>query len=353
MTRFLDRLDEEARSLLLAVARPVSYMKAAQLVRHGDASRGAYILKSGAAEASVTLPGGETLAVATFAAGDLFGEMSLVERGTCTATVRATQGVDGWFIERDDFRALVTQRIPAALRVQHALTLVLSDKLRALNAKVLDVPAPEDQAAPAKAPDNPLAAAQRSRKPPFDVRPFLPLLPVFEGFDATDIDEITAVSSYLELPRGHGVFTTGQASEACFIVLRGAVEVRARQGGRVRRIAVLGPGQLLGYMSALERGTHGSDARVREHALLLEIPRAAFESLYFGASAAATKLHRAIQKSLLLSLGQTNRHLTRLISLAKLRKALEDVTALERAYFGQIYEPVSDAVIARLLGSSL
>jgi len=35
---FLDRLDKEARELLLAVARPVSHAKGERLVRHGDPS---------------------------------------------------------------------------------------------------------------------------------------------------------------------------------------------------------------------------------------------------------------------------------------------------------------------------
>ena len=332
---FVNRLDEEARNLLLAVARPVSYVKGAQLVRYGEPSRGAYLVNSGAAEATVTLPGGETLRVAALAGGDVFGETSLIERGTCTATVKATRGLDGWFIERDDFRSLVAQRVPAALRVQHALTLGLSDKLRALNARLLEVHAPEDREASRATPDC-VAGVQRMKKPPFDVRAFLPLLPVFEGFDAAEIEEITAVSAYLDLRRGHGVFAFGQASDACFIVVRGAVEIRGRHGARERRLAVLGPGQLLGYMSALERGTHGSDAVVREQALLLEIPRAAFEAIYFGASPASTKLHRAIQRSLLASLGQTNRHLSRLISLARLRGSNKEGEDLEKALGGQI-----------------
>ena len=89
MATFLERLDDEARNLLLAVARPVSYEKGARLVRHGDPSRGAYVVREGAAEATVTLPGGETLTVARLEAGGVFGEMALVERGTCTATVRS------------------------------------------------------------------------------------------------------------------------------------------------------------------------------------------------------------------------------------------------------------------------
>ena len=332
---FLDRLDSEARDLLLAVARPISHARGERLVRHGDPSRGAYVLREGAAEATVTLPGGEKLTVAKLEAGGVFGEMALIERGTCTATVNATEKLEGWFIERDDFRSLVAQRVPAALRVQHALTLTLSDKLRALNAKVLEVASFEDQPRSGSDPD-PLAKVKRLKQASFDFKPFLPPLPIFEGFTANEIAEIVYAAKILELPRGHGVFTAGQPSTACFIVVRGAVEIRAQHAKRERRMAVLGPGQLLGYMSALEKSMHGSDAVVRESALLLEIPREAFEKLYFGNSPASTKLHRVIQKSLLSSLGQTNRHLTRLISQARLRGADKEGNELEKAYSGQI-----------------
>jgi CRP-like cAMP-binding protein len=298
---FLERLDGEARDLLLAVARPMSHAKGQRLVRHGDPSHGAYIVREGVAEAIVTLPGGEKLTVAHLAAGSVFGEMALIERGTCTATVSATEKLEGWFIERDDFRALVAQRIPAALRVQHAVILSLSDKLRALNAKVLEIPAAEDK--PRNSGQSTISirssAAKRSKKASFDFKPFLPHLPIFEGFTPGEITEVLDAANLLELPRGHAVFHIGQPSQACFIVVRGAVEIRAKHSKRERRMAVLGPGQLLGYMSALEKSMHGSDAVVRESALLLEIPREAFEKLYFGNSSASTKLHRVIQKSLL------------------------------------------------------
>lgn len=336
--QFLERLDEEARNLLLAVARPVSYAKGARLVRHGESARGAYVLARGHAEAVVLLPGGESLAVAQLGPGSVFGETSLLERGTCTATVSATDDIEGWFIERDDFRSLVAQRVPAAMRVQHAVTLVLSAKLRALNLKVLEVPAPEDKPGDLRSnlPSDPLATVERLKQASFDYKAFLPLLPAFERFDPAEIDEVLAASSLLELPRGHGVFTAGQPSQACFIVLRGAVEIRARHGGRERRMAVLGPGQLLGHMSALEHGVHGSDAVAREPALLLEIPGAAFDALYRGTRSVSTKLQRVIQRSLLASLAQTNRHLTRLISLARLRGADKEGDALQSALGGQI-----------------
>ncbi len=335
--QFLQRLDDEARELLLAVARPVAYAKGARLVRHGEPARGAYVLRTGTAEAVVTLPGGDKLTVATLQAGSMFGEASLLERSTCTATVNAGDRVEAWFIERDDFRALVAQRAPAALRVQHAVTLLLSEKLRALNARVLEVPAPEDKVSARTVNGlDPLAGVKRVKQASFDFRPFLPLLALFEGFDEAEIAEVLELASLLELLRGQGVFAAGQPSTACFAVIRGAVEIRARHESRERRMAVLGPGQLLGYMSALEHGVHGSDALVRERALLLEIPRAAFDRLYHGTSPVSTKLHRVIQRSLLASLAQTNRHLTRLISLARLRGADREGDALQTALSAQV-----------------
>src|SRR5512147_2997493 len=80
-------LDRATAGRLLAVARAVSFMKGAALVRQGEATRGAFLIRSGSAEARVALPGGGALTVARFGEGDLFGEMALIERGVCSATV--------------------------------------------------------------------------------------------------------------------------------------------------------------------------------------------------------------------------------------------------------------------------
>jgi len=40
------------------------------------------------------------LTVAELDAGDMFGEMALIERGACSASVRAKSDVSAWFIER-------------------------------------------------------------------------------------------------------------------------------------------------------------------------------------------------------------------------------------------------------------
>lgn len=334
---FLDGLDEEARALLLSVSRPVSFVPGATLVRHGETARGAYVLREGSAEAVVTLPGGESLTVATLGAGSVFGEMALIELGTCTATVRATAPVDGWFVAHEDFRALVSQCQPAALRLQHAITLILAAKVGALNAQLLACAAPEDRAARSfDAGTDPLANVARTNRPSFDAAAFLPRLPLFERFAADEIEELVAHAAYLELPRGHGVFTAGADAAAAFIVVRGAVEVVAAREQAERRVAILGPGQLLGYLSVLREASHSSHAFAREGAVLLEFPEAVFREVYFGPGRASARLRHAVQASLLAAMGRTNRALTRLISQARLDASRRTEAALEAAYHSQL-----------------
>ena len=333
---FLDGLDAEARELLLSVATPVSFMAGSTLVRHGEAARGAYVLREGSVEAVVTLPGGESLTVARLGPGAVFGEMALIDLGTCTATVRASSAVDGWFVANEEFRALVSQRHPAAIRLQHAVTLILAEKLAALNAQLLACAAPEDRAArDAVGGVDPLAKVARSRHAPFDAASFLPRLPFFERFGAQEIDEVACRASYVEAPRGHGIFAAGTPAASAFIVVRGAAEVAAIRGSCERRVAILGPGQMVGYLSVLRECPHTSFAFARESALLLDFPAASFRELYFGETRACALLRHAVQRSLLASMGRTNRALTRLLSQAKLDSP-PSAAPLEAALHGQI-----------------
>ena len=333
---FLEGLDAEAREELLSVARPVSFAAGATLVRHGETARGAYVLSHGECEAVVTLPGGESLTVARLGAGSIFGEMALIELGTCTATVRATSEVEGWFVSHEDFRALVSQSLPSAIRLQHAITAMLAGRVGALNAQILARRAQEDRPARPIAGTRPLAGVARSSRASFDTTGFLERLPVFARFHGDEIAEVVARAAYLELPRGHGIFHAGEPSQAAYVVVRGAVEILGLHGKLERRVAVLGPGQLVGFLAVLREAPHSTHAFTREAATLLEFPAATFRELYFGTSRASARLRGAVQASLLAAMARTNRALTRLISQAKLDEAHQAEVKLEAAYHGQL-----------------
>ena len=317
---------------LLPLSRPLDFKRGERLVRQGETSRGAFLIRSGRAAAEVALPGGGMLTVAEFGKDDVFGEMALVERGVCSATVSALTDVEAAFVEREDFRALVASRDASALEVQRALTSVLAGKLRALNAKVRSFPSAEDR----EPRDEPVVEMSKARQPSFDWRAFLPLLRFFEGFDHHEIDEVVAIARPIELARGAWIFAAGEAATACFLVVRGAIEVLSRNGRFERRVAIAGPGELVGYLAALDNAKHAASARVRERTTLLELPAERFGSLYGGGSRTSIRLQHAIHASLLRALTRTNHLLTRLISHARLTDAARQAAELESALHGQI-----------------
>ncbi len=336
--QFADLLDAGGLEALRRFAKAVSFAPGAALMRQGQSSQGAFFIEAGEVEAHVALPGGGKLAVARLGPGSVLGEMALLEQGIVSATVIAQTEIRARFMERDDFRALIAQRDAAIVKLQDAVTLILAQKLRALNAKLLACDAPEDLPAGEEPGGDPLAGVPRKSSTFFEHRSFLPLLPVFREFGAENIDAVVERAKLLELPRGHWLFVAGQPVGASYIVVRGAVEISARKGPLRRRIAVLGPGEWVGAMSQLDGVVHGSSARARENSVLLEIDRAAFDALYRASDSTAAKIQRAIHKSLLQSLRHTNNHLSRLISqaLIRSRRGSVPVKELQSALYGQL-----------------
>jgi len=334
-------LDRAAAERLATVTREVSFAPGAQIVRQNGPARGAYLIRKGTVEARIALPGGGSLTVAELRDGDVLGEMALIERGVCTATVVAATNVEGWFIGGDDFRAMVASREPAALALQRSITHNLAAKVRALHARVLEHAAQEDrpvsEAPPAQ---HPLAGVARTGKASFEWRSFVPILPFFYGFDDDEIDELAAAARVLELSHGAWIFAQGQAAQGCYLVLRGAAELLTQKDNRERRIGIAGPGELIGYLATLGGAMHSTSARVRERAVLLEFPREVFLGLFNGSSGASVSLQHAIHRSLLRSLARTNTQLSRLISDARLSAGPGKVAELETTLHGQLWTVV-------------
>ena len=317
-------LDDVAAAQLLAMAEPVSYLSGSRLVQQGERARGAYVLRKGTVEARVSLSGGGERTVAVMGAGSMFGEMALLEHGTCTASVVAIENIDGWFIEHEPFRALTAGRNPAALAIQRTITAGLIARLGALNAELRKQPSPEDRPSTELPPaSDPLANTPRLHRATFDYRRFLPGLPFFVGFSTDEIDAAVANTGVREIERGRWLFVAWQPADACYLILRGAIEVSAKIETHERRIALLGPGMLVGYMSVLGGTSHGASARARENTTLLEFSAEEFMSLYNANSGAAVKAQRAIHRNLLQSLARSNSQMSRLVTQAKLNEALQ------------------------------
>jgi CRP-like cAMP-binding protein len=302
---------------ILGISRYIAFAPGTYLMRQGQAADGVFIVESGTADVMTALPGGGELTLASVSAGSVLGEMALLDAGVRSATVIACTPVDGYWIDRDGFRMLLAQRNPAVFTVQGHITLALCRRLRELNASIVAREAPADDARNPVVRDQPPTQRGSCR---FNYRPFLSLLPVFRGLDAEDVEELTAHAVVLDAPRGAVLVEQGAASAACYVVVRGAIEVSTRHGPGRHRIGILGPGRLCGHMGLIDGVAHTTTLSAREHSTLLEIAKPDFERLYHGCERINAKFRDAINRNLLEALAHTNNHLTRLISQARIRE---------------------------------
>lgn len=311
---------------MLAIFRRVTFDPGASVVRQGHPADSAFILESGTADVLTALPGGGAATVASLGPGSMLGEMALLECGVRSATVLARTPVAGFWIERDSFRVLLAQRSPAVFAVQRRITLALCQRLRELNAKIVAHGAREELPEAFAEQD---AAPARRGECSFDCGAFLPLLPFFRGFGAEDIESFTARTQALELARGAALFRQEDAGTACWVVVRGAVELSMSANGGPHRIGVLGPGRLCGVLALVEDRNHSATAVARENTALLELGRAAFMEIHNDHTRLAGRFHDAINRELLQALARTNNHLTRLISQARIRARYGAHTGVE------------------------
>lgn len=308
---------------VLSVCERVQFEPGACLTRQGQPADSAIILESGSVEVTTRLPGGGEAAVAALGPGSVIGEMALLDSGSRSATVVAREPAAGYFLERDGFHMLLAQRNHAAFTIQARVTRTLCARLRDLNARIVASDAPE-RVAPAADAAVASSAPRERGNPSFDLGAFLPVLPLFRSFSASEIQSVADLAQVMELGRGQVLFGEGDASSACYVIVRGAVEVTGVHKGLRHRVGVLGPGRLCGLNALIEGRPHSMSAVTRERATLLELGKAAFERLHAGQDRLAAKFQGAIAQELLQALARTNNHLTRLISQSRIRGGRKD-----------------------------
>jgi len=317
-TPLLAGIDLPALEGLLRIFRPMHFDAGAHLVRQGQLASSAYVIEAGTAEVLTALPGGGETTVATLGPGSVLGELALLEIGTRVATVTARTEVAAHLVERESFRMLLAQRDRAAFEIQARIMRALCRRLRDLNARIVAADAPES-AAPPLSGGNAGRDGIRRGAGSFDLRAFLSILPAFRRWDPEEVDAFLGISDVLTLDRGQILFQQGDAGDAAYVVVRGALEILRAESGRRHRIGILGPGRLCGILALIEGQAHSMSATAREPTVILELSRPAFDALFTGNDPVAAKFQEAINRELRMSLTRTTIHLTRLVSQARIR----------------------------------
>ncbi len=286
---------------LVRVMQPIKRESGALLWRQGEVADGLHVIVDGEIMVSLRRPGGVQLPVAALGAGDVVGEVPLIDGGTRSASARVERTARLLFLSRADFGALTVRRHPTAAAVRRRICALVCTRLRR-NYEHLAA-----SLVPASGNDQPAPTGQAQEidvaRPPIG---YLRRLAFFEGFDEPDLNEVVDRSCLRFVTRGHVVAAEGDSPRACYIMLNGAVEEAIERGDRRIPIGLAGPGRAFGYIGLIDGQTSALTATARERSVMLVVSASLFDECLNGSSSASRAFFTAIERDLMRTLRRTD-----------------------------------------------
>lgn len=276
------------------------------LWHQGDEAVAMHLIADGRVSISLPLPGGRSVEVASLGRGEVLGEIPLVDGGRHTATARVVEPASLYSLSRADFAALVSRRHPTASALKRRIAGVACARLRNQLAGMAaslggDVGAPEAEPAELELCGPPNSGYVRR-------------LASLREFDSLALWGFLTAGRYARCPAGRTLVAEGTVSDACYLTINGAVEKVIARGGRRIRVGLAGPGLAFGYESLIDGGPSPVAAVTRERALLLVLPREAFERLFGGDDPGSQVFLDVVLRDLMAALRQALRPHARLAS---------------------------------------
>ena len=217
-------LDAGERNDLLRATKPFSFPAGHVIFEQGDAPDGMYVLERGRVQLWTRLLGEEQLALGEVGPGGLLGEYALIDRGDRSASAEVMEPAQGCFLSLRLFELLRADHRPAARKVMHELRMSLCRRSRAASAALADAPPAfyaytqwSRRLASAE-------SAERASPSQLDLAR-LRVMPFFAQFSTAELGSLLAPWILWKLPRGHVVFSDGDAPGSAYLTVRGAVEV--------------------------------------------------------------------------------------------------------------------------------
>ncbi len=201
------QLPEEAFAIVLRDLRVRRFAGDGVVLREGDPGTAFYLLARGRVEVSKRV-GDEQLALARLGDGAVFGEMALMSDEPRSATVRAMTHLDLLELKRDDLEREAHQLASVARALKRFTRQRMLKNLMALSA-------------------------------------------VFRSLPAADRHTLLDLFVSTEIPKGKVIIEEGRPGLGLFIVARGEVEVKKREGDTLVPLALLRVGDVFGEISLI------------------------------------------------------------------------------------------------------
>ena len=142
--------------------------------------------------------------------------------------------------------------------------------------------------------------------------PSLESLKPFRGFSPEECAAILAIARVHSARAGDVLFTESSPADACFVIVKGAVDVSLETQDGEKLLARLGPSCIFGQVGLIDGGRSNGSCTVQQDALLLEIKHDACYPLLALHSPLAYKFLAALTDGVIHALRGAERQLKRL-----------------------------------------
>lgn len=250
------------------------------LFEQGESGTGAFLVIEGVLRLCIRMAAADRVDLGTATAGQLLGELALIDGRQRSATAIAETEVRALWLPRGFYEALVGAGRPAALAILRHITV---DVARRMRETIHEIDHDVDRAGPpvvcpvlrsrlvcAPAPTHTEVVVGDADE--IDLRD-LAGLPALRGFETGALAALLDGTAPLHLPRRHEVIEKGAAPDVAFLVTRGALQPVTGSQNRRIKLPLVGPGETAGEVALLDGQPQHVAVISRECATVVPISR--------------------------------------------------------------------------------
>lgn len=219
------------------------------LWHEGEEAVGMVLIVDGRVSLSLRLPGERTIEFTSSGAGEVLGEVPLLDGGQHSATARVVAPASLLWLSRADFTALVARRHSTAFALKRRIARVTCGRLRTRLANLATSLGDDQAGRPSASAPSDLADLEPCGPPN---SAYVARLATFRAFDSLALWGFLTAGRFAKCPPRRTLTVEGSAPTACYLTMNGAVEKVIIRGGRRIRVALAGPGDVFGYESLID-----------------------------------------------------------------------------------------------------
>lgn len=284
------------------------------LLGEGDGSTSLLVIAEGLLSVRVRASDGSFVEVASLGPGEVVGEMAALDPQPRSATVIARQSTLVIELGREALSSLKRDAPFAAAALHRAIVGDLARRLREVNARI----EAQLDGASARAPR--LSMAQpppsRARSTSTLTAQQLRAQPALRDYADPDLELLSRATALRAFGPKEVLFEEGSVGDSCFLLLQGEVDVVRKHHEKVRILASLKPGALVGQLALIDHAPRSASVVASAPTYALELGHDMFDRMLLAHSPMALRFQEQIA---LAGVRQLRSATTRLVALMEQR----------------------------------